>query len=188
VDTLSTIRGRTRELHVRLESRFDPGLEFKSRENYARLLQRYLGLYRPFERGMDGLPESVRCTVSWSGREKCELLERDIEALAGTRSGEVAEMGGLPDLGDLDSVLGALYVVEGSCLGGQYLYRQVSAALGLDASSGAGFFYGYGAETGSMWKRFTSLLAQRVTDANRATDTACAMFQFFEKGLVQAQG
>ena len=53
--------------------------------------------------------------------------------------------------GPLDAV-GCLYVLEGSTLGGQIILRRAAERLGIDADTGAGFFHGYGAQTGAMWR------------------------------------
>ena len=178
---IATIRMRTRDLHVQLESRFDARQAFASRETYVELLRRYLGVFRPLERSMDGLPGWMQERLSWPERRKMVLLERDLAQMGARSTAEDAP--GMPCIADMDAALGVLYVVEGSCLGGQYLYRDLNARLGLDATSGASFLKGYGETTGSMWKAFLELLEREVRDAGSAADTACDLFRFFETSL-----
>ena len=56
--------------------------------------------------------------------------------------------------------LGILYVMEGSVLGGRVILKNLGKNLGLaDDESGARYFYGYGAQTGTRWKSFMEWLA-----------------------------
>lgn len=55
---------------------------------------------------------------------------------------------------------GRLYVIEGSTLGGKFIYKNISASLGLDEGHGASYFNGYGAATGPMWTGFMAELGR----------------------------
>lgn len=55
--------------------------------------------------------------------------------------------------------LGIMYVMEGSTLGGKFIGNNIQQALGYNAESGAQYFAGYGAATGSMWKAFLGYLS-----------------------------
>lgn len=59
--------------------------------------------------------------------------------------------------------LGIMYVLEGSTLGGRILYKHIHETLGLTPEAGASYFWGYGPETGNLWKSFISSLTQFVT-------------------------
>lgn len=63
--------------------------------------------------------------------------------------------------------LGMMYVLEGSTLGGKIIYKHIHQTLGLDADSGASFFFGYGDRTGPFWKSFIT------TFANFAIEEQC---------------
>ncbi len=83
-------------------------------------------------------------------------------------------------------LLGALYVAEGSMLGGQVIVRalrKTPALTGLESR----FFAGYGSETGLHWKAFCSYL---VSHANGHDDEIIAAadraFAFFEELSEQA--
>lgn len=60
--------------------------------------------------------------------------------------------------------LGIMYVLEGSSLGGRILYKHVNQHLGLDSKKGAAYFWGYGTETGPMWKSFISGVARYAAE------------------------
>lgn len=57
-------------------------------------------------------------------------------------------------------MLGCLYVIEGATLGGRVITRHLQNQLGTTPDSGGAFFDGYGAETGSRWKAFCTMLSQ----------------------------
>ena len=63
------------------------------------------------------------------------------------------------------------------------IYRDVQRRLGLDARSGAAFFFGAGAQTGFLWKEFTVVLEQQISNPELAASAACAMFEAFREGL-----
>jgi heme oxygenase len=55
--------------------------------------------------------------------------------------------------GSVAEAVGAMYVMEGSTLGGRVILKNVQARLG-DMTSGNLYFQGYGADTGKKWKLF----------------------------------
>lgn len=59
--------------------------------------------------------------------------------------------------------MGIVYVMEGSVLGGRMILKNLNNSLGMNNESGARYFHGYGAETGSRWKSFMELLAGHET-------------------------
>ena len=186
-NTLDVLRSQTRSLHVQLEARFDLQQALSSRAEYRKLLELYVGLYRPFERTISSQPSEVQTLIGWPASRRVPLIELDLRAL-GVQESELAtipECTSLPALGDLDALFGAMYVIEGSALGGQIIYRQVEADLHLDHLNGAAFFFGEGPNTGAAWKGFTVLLEAHVSDAQKAAATACAMFKSFEDWLTK---
>ncbi len=131
-------------------------------------------------------PSSVRDLIQWPECSKLPPLERDMQSLGATvnQIEQIPDCPGLPKLDTLDAVLGALYVIEGSALGGQIIYRQIETSLHLDKDSGASFFFGQGTNTGSNWKAFLGLLEEHVSFPEQSAQTACAMFQSFEHWLI----
>lgn len=79
-----------------------------------------------------------------------------------------AEIDALPvyrfEFSSVAEALGIMYVLEGSTLGGKILYRHVHEVLGLTPENGASYFWGYGAQTGNLWKSFISSLTQFVDE------------------------
>ncbi|MDT8295496.1 hypothetical protein RQ744_16070, partial [Roseomonas mucosa] len=82
-----------------------------------------------------------------------------------------------------DAAFGALYVLEGSALGGQVILRRAEAALGLGPERGASFHASLGRPVGEGWRRFRQALALHCTDAGGACDAARDSFHRLESWL-----
>jgi len=182
---LEVIRTRTHNLHTRIEAHVDLPNRLSSRQDYTELLSRFLGLYRPFENSLQQQSAFLHDAIGWPGAQRVPRLEADLQTL-GLSQQAIADLpdaphSPLPDAAD--SIWGALYVLEGSNLGGQIIYRQIQLLLGLDQHAGAAFFYGDGPRTGLHWKHFLTALESQVKDPHRAADAACLMFQHFESWL-----
>ncbi len=80
--------------------------------------------------------------------------------------------------------LGAMYVVEGSTLGGQYIAKHVEEKFGFADGNGNTYFRGYGEHTGSMWRSFKDeLIALPETDADEVIAAARSMFGIFAEAM-----
>ena len=82
--------------------------------------------------------------------------------------------------------LGALYVVEGSTLGGRHLARNLDVLLGATGSAGRHFFLGRGTETTVAWSAFLqrlTLLASTAAVEAEVVATAVATFDIFEEWM-----
>lgn len=64
----------------------------------------------------------------------------------------------LPLIQGNEQALGALYVIEGSTLGGKIISKMISQQLPLIKGQGLTFFNSYGEETIPMWERFKIIL------------------------------
>ncbi len=184
--TLGIIRERTRGLHAQLEAGVSLDRLTGSRASYCNMLERYLRVYRPFERLIKQQPPGILALVRWAERPRLARIEKDLTALGATSEqiGSVPEWPNLPALDDQDRVLGALYVIEGSALGGRFLFQEIHAKLGLDQASGAAFFFGEGERTSAVWRWFMSVLQDHVQSPERAGDSAVEMFHVFQSVLM----
>ena len=180
--TVETIRQRTRTLHAQLEARIDLVAALSSLDAYRQLLQRYRSFYEPFEWALSRQPAAVRNVIQYPQRSRLKLLLQDLGAI-GHLPSALAPIA-LPDLGTLDQIFGTLYVVEGSSLGGQIIYRQIEQRLGLSSTSGSAFFYGDGDRTSHVWRDFLTKLQLQVSHSEAAADSAAATFQLFAQALV----
>jgi heme oxygenase len=103
-------------------------------------------------------------------RQRAHLILEDLQLPAA----QVAICPAMPPLGTWPQLLGAMYVVEGSTLGGQVISRQLAKQdipLRL-------YFSGYGDRTGPLWKAFCQLLDREATPANQADIVQSASLTF----------
>jgi len=111
-------------------------------------------------------------------RNRKPLLDRD---LAWFHTSVPQERARFPFITDLPSILGAMYVMEGSKLGGQFIARHVQITLPLTQGHGDAFFRGHGSQTGSLWKEYCEMLEVQVPNAqtDKVIASAKAMFATF---------
>jgi heme oxygenase len=62
-------------------------------------------------------------------------------------------------LSEYEQVLGYLYVMEGSTLGGQVITKMLKNQLQITPDQGGRFFHGYGDKTKIMWNDFCATLS-----------------------------
>ena len=91
--------------------------------------------------------------------------------------------------------LGALYVAEGSALGGRDLARGLDRLLGKDATEGRWSLIGRGPDTGEAWRGYlaqlsaaSSRLFARVEIITRAVETFAAFEHWINRRSILAHG
>jgi heme oxygenase len=187
---LDKLKAATRAQHEGTESLMPgmgPGM---TRETYAGVLLRLYPVVQSWEgRALAHAPADLSEMVA--GRRRAPLLEADFGVLGVTREEKALRFAAerIPGLAEGDAgyrtaFLGAMYVMEGSTLGGQYIARQVEEALGLEAGVGDAYFRGYGERTGEMWRAFRTVLMEVPEEESEIVIAAAqAMFAVFGDGL-----
>ena len=116
--------------------------------DYQDLIVRLYGFYVPFEAALA------------TGPDRSNWLVGDLEALDLKRQlHAIPKCWHVPHLDTADLKLGALYVAEGSALGGRELARGLDRLLGKEVTAGRQFFIGRGARTGEAWRRYLAQLS-----------------------------
>jgi heme oxygenase len=124
---------------------------------YKKLILTNLILNKSFEQQWDSLTFDVPEELMLAHRKKAESLEKD------------ASMLGIPlpetytlsfPVGNFASFMGALYVFEGSTLGGSIIHKQLKVNDNLSHLDGFHFYSCYGERLGMMWKIFLDHLTQ----------------------------
>lgn len=188
------IRDATHAEHDDIEHHMDlmrPELELK---DYARLLRKYHAFYDVFERFLRtrAARSSGFAEFYCRDRLKTSWLVSDLEALGvhATAHDDAQLPESLAELFSSEQrLLGALYVIEGSMLGGAVLSKQFRRRFDLTPETGLKFFTGYGPDTREKWLAMLQLLGQFDQDpaARRETiEGARSMFQFFKEHLATA--
>ncbi len=94
-------------------------------------------------------------------RKKLPLIEEDLKNLELKSSAASHDL----EFTNENEALGAMYVIEGSTLGGNVIAKQLSKTEGFDAVT-FNFFGCYHENTGAMWKDFKKVLDTEVQEAH----------------------
>lgn len=178
----ATLRARTRLAHETAEQAMSLQCRLRSIEAYGDLLARLWSLHSAFELEL-GRFSWATVGIDFDSRKRAHWLAEDIGYLGRTCGPPraLAQSIDTPTAG-----IGALYVLEGSMLGGQVILQQATRLPGISATQGARFFCGHAAKTGSMWKAFMEVL-DRVdpagAEARIIEEAALRTFDEFIAGL-----
>jgi heme oxygenase len=128
----------------------------RSKQDYIRLLQLFYTFFGSLEQSINYYisPQNL---PDYEKRRKTELLAEDITVLGG-KINSLAGTGNIPVITSYLHALGALYVIEGSTLGGKIISKMIAQQLGITDGKGLTFFLGYGDDTEDMWSSFKELL------------------------------
>jgi heme oxygenase (biliverdin-IX-beta and delta-forming) len=157
------LRSGTRAAHVQIESNpLHRSLRdgTMDRDGYRFLLEKMHGFVAEFESQAAPRPEWASWSFDFEARRKSTAIRRDLLALGA----KLEEIERLPmaqlDLASapFETLLGYLYVLEGSTLGGQILARIVQARWDAGPANGAAYFCSYGAGVRERWRECQILL------------------------------
>jgi len=155
----TTIKEATHEAHQHLEKIVVKKLKaIRSNADYAGVLKYFYAYFSQLESSIAPFITD-KILPDHRTRRTSAYLKADIEQLGES----VAELPGVavPQINNVVEALGALYVMEGSIMGGPYIV-QMLGKHGI--THGLSFFSGYGAETPKKWQSFTSVLNVQATD------------------------
>ena len=160
----------------------------RSKDDYIDLLKIFYGYFT-------GLEQKIKPYINqgdledYSDRRKTAAIANDINDLGGELPA-VATGNNLPVITNHLQAFGALYVIEGSTLGGSIISKMMQQHLKFDGQKGLSFFNGYGEQTQQMWDNFKSSLnvAVKSTDdeaviLEAANQTFGRFKQWIEKQL-----
>lgn len=162
------LRTETRAEHQAIERALDLMRPDFSLDDYRALLLRHYGFHLPFERMLESLAREGLSIARFyqDERRKAAWLAEDLRAL-GVESMDDAACVPVERLQamyrDRARLLGAVYVIEGSMLGGAVLARRFAASFDLSTGRGLRFFTGYGDLAGRKWNETLRLLQSPET-------------------------
>lgn len=144
---------------------------------YEKLLRVFYGYYKPLEDALDGF--SMEEVLSdYTQRRKARLITDDLKAL-GHSVHDLALCPAIPVPGSREEAFGALYVLEGSTLGGTIIKKILQRNLQLQGDEGFTFFAGYGEHTSVQWQSFKAVLDQHYTGSEHTARLSAAANQTF---------
>jgi heme oxygenase len=161
--TSEQLKSYTRTNHQELEKLLVSQMRsIQTQEEYIDLLQLFYNYFGAVEAqinpyiGQEHLDDYLE-------RRKTSRLRDDILALGGDASTTITPED-LPEVKNLLQAFGALYVLEGSTLGGPHISKMLQRQLNKPDTEGLSFFNSYGEETMTMWERFKVVLDRQADD------------------------
>jgi heme oxygenase (biliverdin-IX-beta and delta-forming) len=156
--------------------------------DYRRLLIRLYGFHRPFEDVARSAVDVFEVDLDMGARARSPLLLADLQTLGAEPSAEVSIPLWRPSirLGSRGSLLGALYVLEGSALGGLQIARALNERAGRDVGKAHLFFAGHRQRQSGMWRellRELEALRHHGDEEAQAEASAVATFDAFENWM-----
>lgn len=180
---LMRFRRETEKAHRETENQIafeKPGF---SVSDYRDVLIKFYAFYLNFEQHIKRTIDRQKIDFNYDERLKTGKLLADLRTLGmdETQISAIPKNVDLPALDSAEKVYGALYVVEGSTLGGQIISRRLKERFGFDQSNGAEFFSGYGAQTGKMWNDFRSAILKYAEISSKHDEIISSATETFEK-------
>jgi heme oxygenase (biliverdin-IX-beta and delta-forming) len=151
---------------------------------YARLY----GFYHPLEEYLQRSPHAEGCGLDLHERARSALLRVDLASL-GVSEAEIDRLplcGALPELTSPAALVGCVYVLDGSRLGGKVIARALAPLFPDDAAAGRCFFLWSGKATGRLWRETCETIEQRGLEPGVLHDmirSARATFTLLEQWL-----
>jgi heme oxygenase len=188
IPTALKLKNNTAHHHHLLEELLVPHLQ-RSTTNaqYGAILKAFYGFFKPVEVLSEQYVD-VNVMPDITLRRKAALILTDLDHLNITGSPVLAV--NLPHITNTCQALGAMYVLEGSTLGGRGITKMMLKNNPALTLSGLNFFAGYGADTGKKWLAFQDIINGFTSEedvmqmVNAANDT----FLKFKLWVLQSIG
>lgn len=151
-----------------------------------RTTQDYIDLLQLFYSYFGGLEKQINQHLDqnllpdYEQRRKSASLAHDIETMGGTPQ-QTANEDSLPTINSPLHAMAALYVIEGSTLGGKFISKIIAQQLNITDGKGLSFFNSYGPDTEAMWNTFKDALNKQSTSDGEQTEVIDAANQTFSK-------
>ena len=131
-------------------------------DHYLGLLKTFYSYYLPTEQRLYSLEKDFsKLGIDFNQRAKLNLLKADLNYLGLTEAeiGNIDLCQSIPNVNDIYQAMGMLYVLEGSTLGAQIIFKRLTKSNVISAHGlGGSFFKPYEAQTLNMWQQFKHAL------------------------------
>ncbi|BAV05955.1 heme oxygenase [Filimonas lacunae] len=179
----NSIKEATKEAHLFLEKKVVKQLkEIRTNKDYADFLKHFYAYFNHLEKAIAPFI-TVDVLPDYAQRRNSSYLKNDIEELGSDISELPATT--VPQITSTLQALGALYVMEGSIMGGPIIVKMLEKA---NITTGVSFYSGYGENTGQMWGVFTGVMnAQAKTEEEESVAIEAAKETFLKFSDVFAE-
>ncbi|SIQ73769.1 Heme oxygenase [Chryseobacterium sp. RU37D] len=159
------LKKNTAEYHSAAEKLFNSEKIFNKTftlEDYKKIIRsNYLMLLHSENKIFSTLAQKYTEKLQLNTRKKLPLIEKDLESLHLTNRKADQEL----EFNNENEALGAMYVIEGSTLGGNVIAKQLYKTEGFDEVA-FNFFRCYQENTGTMWEKFKEVLDTDIKEEN----------------------
>lgn len=174
------IRIATQDYHQQTEKILVGKMKaMRSLHDYSEILRLFYGYFGGLEKLINEHVNNANLS-DYDERRKTAALANDLEAL-GKPLSRNASGNELPVIENELHAFGAMYVIEGSTLGGQIISKMVQQHLGINDGKGLSFFNGYGEDTGRKWANFQQALNAVAADPEKEDEIIAAANETFAK-------
>ncbi|MBX3040599.1 MAG: biliverdin-producing heme oxygenase [Bdellovibrionaceae bacterium] len=172
------LKERTRQAHLETEKAMDLMSPHLDVARYRHLLRGFFEFHAAFEEFLNVHRKDWPSAVEFyfKDRRKMQWLTEDLQSLGADALPSAERI--QENFQRLNEKIrseaqlwAAIYVIEGSTMGGQVLHGHVTASLGLSEGKGTRYFRSYQSEMGKQWVRFLSEL-NSLTLAPDGTESA----------------
>jgi len=189
ISRMAQLRAGTQDAHARIETApalvrlIAPDIALGE---YIVILQHLQALHSHLEPAVAAELETLPAAAAMLDGSRPRRLAEDLAWFGAPPLAPPA----LPELVGPAAALGALYVIEGSGLGGRVIGRHLAASLGVRGGAGGSFFCGMDAESARLrWSRLNAVLeTSGIDDLSAGTGVAPGYvasaretFEFFER-------
>jgi heme oxygenase (biliverdin-IX-beta and delta-forming) len=185
---IEKLRESTAQIHKELDTWLMPVFrQVNDTGKYEQLLKAFYEYYAPVMEMISGEIDT-RYLPDFTQRRKPALILNDLDSINKQNAFPMQVPAKLPVITNASEAFGALYVLEGSTLGGVFLSRMLAENMKIDEKNGLSFFYGYGKESREKWNVFIeqiNLFAAEKGDEALIVNTAGDTFKYFKKHLQQ---
>jgi len=151
----------------------------RSVNDYAGILKLFYGYFGGLEQQIEKYINADNLS-DYNERRKTAAVADDLVALGHALPNKAAN-NELPIIETKLQAFGALYVIEGSTLGGKIISKMVQQHLGIKDGRGLSFFNGYGEDTGKKWSGFQQILNSIASGPEEEDEVITAANNTFAK-------
>ncbi|MCE4224036.1 biliverdin-producing heme oxygenase [Methylobacterium sp. C25] len=177
----SRLRAATAQAHEALERDLDWEARTSTLEGYLGLLVLMRGFHAGFE---PAIGRALDDETFFGPRRRLDRLDADLACL-GLDPGTITTLPTITPiaLASPAAAYGALYVLEGSTLGGQVIGRSIAERHGPEIAAACSYYRGHGRDTGRMWNAYRARL--EALDGDEALEAGIATFDTLRLWLAE---
>lgn len=171
------LKTSTKQIHQEVEKKVILRIKtIKSDEDYVEVLKCFYAYFGAIEKAAEPyITSSV--LPDYGERRNASYIKSDIAMLGGMA--DSLPVPSLPEISNSLQAMSALYVLEGSIIGGPYIVEMLKKT---GVTKGFSFFSGYGEKANEKWTTFKvclDALSRSADDIQESLNTATLTFERF---------